>query len=393
MGHTPLKLLVLIQRLLVLVAVSLTAVGVVWVGPAGAQGSGEARLGGGGDLSNGVVITVPQGVSFDAVHHLFVDNPEDSDIEVKFVADAPAGVTITPQWDTAVVESHGVITNAYTIEVSEFISAGRYPVLVQLVRSDITAAPGVVTNVPAIGATFTLHVVGKAGTVTVTAIGRLTGQPVNGTITVDALTDTDQAMLVARVEGATLTATLAPGRYRTRFLLGNNARATKTFTVTDDHHTTVTLEVDTVTFTVAAARPTYDGDTLIVVDLVASVQNHVEPISGPATIDITVHHNDQRVETRTLLSADPLPLGITDAATTYRPPDSWAPGTWTFTFTVTTPEFILTHPDIPTITVAPTRVPPPKYRQTSWITTATVTAIALVAVVYALARRRGSFTN
>lgn len=88
----------------------------------------------------------------------------------------------------------------------------------------------------------------------------------------------------------------------------------------------VTLEINTVSFVVVAAKPVKEGDKVVVVDLIASVENHLRALPGQSVLRAAVHRDGRPVETTTLRQLDQLPLGITEAKLTYRPPTGFPPG-------------------------------------------------------------------
>lgn len=328
-----------------------TAIVVSGLAPAQAQEETEAQLGGGSDIPLGVTIRLPQGGSIPPIHAIFADNPADEAIQVEFRADTPAGIHIEPEWDEKTIPGHDSVENHFTVEVGPGVAPGQYPVVVQLVRSDIETIPGRITNIPAIQAAFTVEVAGEAATVTVRSVSALSGEPVTGTLTLAAVLPEGDTFELARVDGSSLEADVAPGQYRAAFLLGERELAAEQFTVGADQQLDVVLEVETVSFVLAAIRPVEERGRVVVVDLVASVNNEAAPIPGPAILQTNVFSDGTKVDTAILSEVSELPAGITEATTTYRPQDGWQPGTYRFVFELVTPAFTLTAPDQPTLEV------------------------------------------
>lgn len=334
-----------------LIGMLLVAVITTAASPAWAQTEGEARLGGGSDIPPEVTIRLPQGGSIPAVHGISADNPGADPIQVEFRAKAATGITIDPEWDSETIPAAGSVVNHFAVEVAPSIAPGEYPVLIQLVRSDIESEPGRVTNIPAIQATFTVEVVGDAATVTVRSVSAHSGEPVTATITLSARLDDRGWFEIDRAQDDTLDARVAPGEYRAAVLVGEREVAAEEFTVEPDQSLDVVIEVETVSFVVAAARPVTERGRLVVVDLVASVNNETDPIPGPNRLQAIVSHGGVEVDTVTLDELSEVPAGITEGSVTYRPDGGWQEGTYRFAFRLVTPAFTLTAPDQPVLEV------------------------------------------
>lgn len=319
--------------------------------PAWAQTDGDARLGGGSDLPPEVTIRLPQGGSIPPVHVIFADNPTDEAIDVEFRAEAPEGIVIDPEWEEETIPARGSVENPFWVQVAPGAAPGEYPVVVQLVRSDIESEPGNITSIPAIQAAFTVEVTGEAATVTVRSVSAHSGDPVAATITLAARHAEHEWFEIDRVEGTTLESQVAPGEFRAAVLLGEREVAAEEFTVEADQNLDVAIEVETVSFVVAAARPVTERGRLVVADLVASVNNETEPISGDSVLQATVSHDGVEVDTVTLEELSEVPTGITDAAVTYRPEGGWQEGNYRFLFELVTPAFVLAAPDQPILEV------------------------------------------
>ena len=340
------------MRVLRVLAAFLTGIMLMAVPVLGqAQEEGEERLGGGSDISSQVTVELPQGGSIPPIHYIFVDNPADEPIEVEFRAEAPNGITIEPEWERSSIPANGKVENHFTVTVSSATAAGEYPVVVQLIRSDIEADPGQITNIPAIQTAFTVSVTGAAATVTIRSQSALTGQPVSGTLILAALLSDERTFEINRVEGNVMETPVAPGEYRASFLLGEREIAAEDLTVEADEEVDLVLEVETISFVQAAIRTTEENGRPVVVDLVTSLNNESDPVPGPATLQTRVIHNGIEVDLLILQDLAELPVGLTEATATYRPQNGWQPGKYQFTFHLTTSAFTLTAPDQPTLEV------------------------------------------
>ena len=326
---------------------------VVIAAPALAQEAGEERLGGGSDLHGGVTVQLPQGGRLPAIHYIFADNPAGSSIEVEFRAEASPGITIEPEWENTTIPANGIVENYFAVSVAPEMAAGSYPVVVQLVRSDIEEVPGQITNIPAIQTTFTVEVSGATATVIVRSVSALSGEPVPGTITLSSKLSDGQPFEINRAEGSALEMRVAPGDYRAAFLLGGREIAAKDVAVEEDEEIEVVLEVEAISFVLAAIRPAVENGRPVVVDLITSVNNEAGPVPGPTSLRTRVLHNGIEVDLVTLKEIGDLPVGLTEAIIPYRPPDGLQPGTYVFIFELVTPEFILTAPDQPSLEVPP----------------------------------------
>lgn len=193
--------------------------------------------------------------------------------------------------------------------------------------------------------------VGEAATITVEARSEQSGQPVAGTLTLAAVTSPAATFEVARTDGVELSARVAPGRYRAAYLLAGRELASADVDVAAGATEAIMLEVRTVSFVVVAATPVEEDGKVVVVELVASVQNHLQPIDGPITIRALVHRDGQETDTVTLDDLDDLDLGVTEARLTYRPPEGFAEGRYRFEFELVTEQFTLRASDEPSFDV------------------------------------------
>lgn len=336
-------------------AIALTVILALVAGtaPGWAQEEGEARLGGGSDLSATSVVPLPQGGRIPPIHYLFADNPEDEPIRVAFRADAPAGITVDPEWEERTVPAHGRVENHFGIAASQAVAAGDYRVVVQLVRSDIDPEPGRVTALPAVQASFTVAVSGERAAVVVRAVSGLTGEAVSGTLSLSALGPEGGALELHRAQGSSLEAEVAPGSYRAAFLLGERTVAARDFAVAADETAEVVLEVETVSFVLAALRPVEEAGRPVVAELVAGVSNEAEAVEGPVRLRVVVFHQGAEVDSVALAELPELAPGLTDASVTYRPEGSWQTGTYRFRFELVSPAFTLAAPEEPSMEVTP----------------------------------------
>lgn len=331
----------------VVVAVLVTVVSL----PVWGQEAGEARLGGGSDIPPDVTLRLPQGGVLPPVHVIFADNPEGDPIEVEFQARAPSGILIQPEWDERTIPAGGSVENHFGIEVAPSLAQGEYDVVVQLVRSDIEAQPGRITNIPAIQASFTVEVTGDAGTVTVRSVSAHSGEPVAATITLSARHGDQGWFEIDREEDSVLEARVAPGEFRAAVLLGEREVAAEEFTVEADQSIEVVIELETVSFVIVAARPVTERGRLVVVDLVASINNEIGAIPGPNRLQARVFHAGVEVDTVVLEELSEVPAGISEATVTYRPEGGWQAGTYRFVFELVTPAFTLDAADEPVLEV------------------------------------------
>jgi hypothetical protein len=332
-------------------AVLLPAMLIAGTAPGWAQEEGEARLGGGSDLPDSTVVRLPQGGGIPPIHYIFADNPQDEPIRVEFRAEAPAGISIDSQWEERTVAANGRVENRFGITASRVIAVGEYRVVVQLVRSDIEPEPGQVTNLPAVQVSFTVSVTGEKAAVVVKAVSGLTGQPVAGTLSLSATLPEGGTLELHRTEGSTLEVEVAPGTYRAAFLLGERTVAFQDFEVAADETVEVVLEVEAVSFVLAAVRPVEEDGRPVVVDLVAGVNNEAETVEGPVSLQAVVLHQGAEIDAVILRELTELSPGITNADATYRPEAGWQPGIYGFRFELVTPTFTLTAPEVPAIEV------------------------------------------
>jgi hypothetical protein len=316
-----------------------------------AAGSGE-MLGGGSDIPGGSVIELTSGATVGPTHHVFADNPGTEPIEVEFRADAAPGIEIIPELDRFTLQPGASTKDFFSIVLDPAVPPGDHAVTVQLARADIAVEPGAVTNIPAIGTSFTIRVVGASATVTVDATSAESGRPVDGTLVLAALTGTGTSFEVGRHEGAAFTHTVAPGRYRASYTLDGRELAFGEANVAADQNVTIDLAVNTVSFVVVSARPVDDDGRVVVADLSASVDNHLRSIAGSVTIQALVFHDGRLVDTAILHQSGHLAIGVTEATLVYRPQAGFQPGAYRFHFEVVTDEFTLRSSTESTFTVS-----------------------------------------
>jgi hypothetical protein len=355
--------------------------------PAVAQAAvpGE-MLGGGSDIPGGSVIELTSGAMVGPTHHMFADNPGTEPIEVEFRADASPGIEIIPELDRFTLQPGASTKDFFSIVLDAAVPPGDHAVTVQLARSDIAVEPGAVTNIPAIGTSFTIRVVGDSATITVDATSAESGRPVDGTLVLAALTGTGTSFEVGRHEGATFTHTVAPGRYRASYTLDGRELAFGEADVAADQTVTIDLDVNTVSFVVVSARPVEEDGRVVVADLSASVDNHLRPIAGNITIQALVFHDGQHVDTATLHQSGHLAIGVTEATLVYRPQAGFQPGAYRFEFEVVTDEFTLRSSTESTFTV-----PQPSLTDTAFYVAVAIAAglIAAIGAAVLTIRRAG----
>ncbi len=330
-----------------------TVVAMVDANPLDAQvgGDGTASLGGGSDIRSGTLIPLATGTVVPAIHRVTADNPSSAPVDVEFRADAPPGLVITPEVERATIPPGGEVRVPFGIEVAGSLAPGDHPVTVELVRSDIVAVPGAVTNVPAVGSTFTVRTGGEPAVVTVHAVGAETGRPVEGQLSLAYLAPRSKPFEVARRQGSELRSTVAAGDYEAAYWLGGRKLASETLSVAAGDSRAVTLEVNSVSFVSVGAAPEEEDGRVVVADLRASVQNHLGPIDGDLTLRARVLRDGVQIDDVVLEELVGLPTDVTEAATTYRPTGGFAPGEYRFEFELISAEFTVQHSVRPTFTV------------------------------------------
>lgn len=332
-------------RKTIILIVAVVLVGSTWVP---ALGQGQARLGGGSDVPVGTVVSVPSGTTIPAVHNVFVDNAEDEPIRVRFRTDAPPGIEVSSEETSATVPPGDRFQVPFSVHVGEGVAPGDHRVAVRLERTDLEPQAGHVLNVPSVGTEFTIRVTGEGGSITVRARDQADGTPVEGTLAVSYLGE-DGSFEVARETGSELSVRVSPGTYETRFLLGDRVRAQDRIEIEAGMSAVSTLEVETVSFALVHAEGVFEGDQLVLVDLRADVQNHLETIPGPVRVDVHVHDEGRRLEVVTLEEVEELPLGITEAELAYRPEDGFGSGPYRFRFELVAPHFTLEAAEEPVV--------------------------------------------
>lgn len=359
-----------IRSVLILSLVGIAGVGTV------VHAAADETLGGGSDIRGGALIELTSGATVGPIHHVFADNPGTEPINVEFLAEAPSGIEITPDLDRFTIQPGTSTKDLFSIAVHPALAPGDYPVTVQLARSDITAEPGAVTNIPAVGTSFTIRVVGASAVVTVEARSIESGLPVDGTLALAVLAGTEPPFEVARSEGSDFTQTVAPGRYRASYTLDGRELASQEADVADAETVIIRLDVNTVSFVIVDAQPIEEDGRVVVANLTASVDNHLQPIDGDVTIHALIYRDDQPIDTAILQQANQLAIGVTEVTLTYRPQVGFQPGDYRFEYELVTNDFKFRSPTQPTFTVTK----PSSTNTTLYIALAAATAALTAAI-------------
>jgi hypothetical protein len=313
----------------------LVAIGVAGVTLIGTQ-SAKAQtmtIGGGSDFGSSTTIDLAPGTRLDPFHFLFVANPSSVSFPVEWVGSAPKGLTLTPEVRNFILAPGDTRRVHFKIEVARDVLPGEYHVVAQLRRGDAPVPrQGEVVEVPAIAVDLLVRVAGATGTLRVTAMDKLSGSPVAGSIAILRLESGREPFQIGQEDNASRYETrVLPGRFEVRYSFADRVLASESVTVSAGRVTEVVLQVSSVSFAVADFVEHRSEGQIVYVDLIASVANSLQPMLD-ARLSVSVDRDGHSLETIPLGSAISLATGLTDQKARYVPEGGWRPGRYTFTF-------------------------------------------------------------
>lgn len=346
----------------------------------------SAALGGYPSFTEETIVELAQGQQLGPVNSLWVENSGDSDATVKFDSTAPAGISVQPQTRTAQLRPGENHTFVFSVAVNVGQLVGTYRIGVSATQQNPPRADtSAIVVAPQLTAHFNVRVVGATASVAVRATNAQDGSPVTGQLSLTYTSKPESTFPVASIKGSELTTALAPGRYTARFAVPGVVEKSESFSIEAGEQRTVTIAVNTVSFTSTELTEHREDDELATVTLGAAVNNFLTPIIGETAFAVDVSRDGNLVETVEFGSRPELALGAASAATLYRPVGGWQSGQYVFNYRLVTPNFTLAAEDSENLLVRPTQ---------SWIllagALATLAALGLAGTFVTRKRRRRS---
>lgn len=330
------------HRYLIAVLAVLSSLGIpCGIASSSAQAPGEESIGGGSDLGGGLVLELPKGGELPPLHHIFASNTTDRSVEIQWDAEAPEGITVTPEVERFTLQKGETRQVRFAVKVSDDMAPGDYRLEIELQRADIEQVSGQVVIRPAVAQELTVRVTGEASTVEVQAVDAETGQPVRGTLALSrkVIVESGPRSFEVRreTESSSLSARVSPGEYEAQFLLGDLALARAPITAVANETVRVVLQVKTISFASADYVETRNKGELVFIQLVANVDNKLAPV--PATeLSVRVSRDGKLIDTVELGTYPELPIGVTEAKEQYVPADGWKPGRYQVRFQLRSPK-------------------------------------------------------
>ncbi len=329
-------------------------------------------LGGGSTLPNKPVLSLALGQSVPNFTRAIIQNSGSQPADVAYSpGGVPAGVSIRASDESFTLQPGEQRDVQLSASADSQAIPGTYKIVAQFRQKNVPKSDsGTVVFAPAVDINFTLDVVGETGTARVTAVAEGSNSALTGKFSILTEQDSGRGIPVASAEGTEVVAQLAPGAYTGLFEITGLASESTDFEVIANQNTDVVIPVKAVSFFLTAAKPNPPSGEPISVELVSSVRNDIQPVTGPVAIQVAVKHDGEQIEVADLASLDVLKSGLTDAKATYVPAGGWQPGTYSFVFQVVAPDFTVEAPDPPTLEIS------------WWTTTRKVIAgLVLVAIV------------
>jgi hypothetical protein len=272
-----------------------------------------------------------------------VQNLGSQNAVMELLTDLPDEVRLEPVGEPVFTLKPGELRELQMdIVVEDFVVPGTYPVSVVIRQSNVPPAEGGgIAYVPAIGGRFVAEVVGDAPLLTVNAVSSDDGRPIPGILAL-AYVDERGPIVLEEVEGSTLERRVIPGDYLVRFRIPGITQLERRVTVLPGEDQVVTLEVSGVEFLAVDAVPVLEDERVVAAELSAVIRNTLRELDGPVLLTVAVARSGETVDSFQLASLPSLPTGILEQASVYRPPGGFTPGTWTFTFTLSSDTFSIT---------------------------------------------------
>ncbi len=310
------------------------------------------RLGGSDTIPPNSVVKIGQGQTIPPVQSMTIENLGSGPADMEVSAPTKTQIRIIAQPQTFTLEVGERRTVPFAIEVPATQAPGTFPIAVTAQQTNVERpAGGGLVTVPGVTVKFQVRVVGGLGRVTVNAVNKDDGSPVEGDLSLLLVSPGLPEFVVASQSGTSLAAKVAPGSYVARFQIPGLTEQREAFAVANGENKIVKLQVQAINFVLTGAKPSYDGDKVVAVDLIASLTNNLKILAGPVTFNAIVRRDGQEVETVQIQQQPSLPQGLTEVKTSYRPSAGFEPGTYTFEFNIKTPTYTVTATNIPEVVV------------------------------------------
>lgn len=312
---------------------------VVLVSPAVAQDQPGMSLSQNFPGNAKVVMTAGSSTEQSQVMH--VGNLGPSTAEVATEQTAPAGIDVNWLNPAKTIEPGQTIDFTFGITVAKQVAPGTYPIIATVKQTNVPTVPGKTVYAPGVSAQMRIVVTGDGAHVNVTAIDANGGGPIEGQLTLAAYEDDEQGLVLAETKGSKISKDVAPGRYIARFQLQGVSDKEVPFDVKANETKNIQIKVETVAFTIVAARPVPNPNKVASAKVTAIVSNQVTPVKGPVKIVMDVSLNGEHLETVDLKTVGTLPKGNTEAHETYVPEQGWKYGSYGFNFKLVAPDFTI----------------------------------------------------
>jgi len=317
------------------------------------QGRSEYGLGGSSRLTPDTVLPFSPEVSTRYQSSALLQNVGRQPLKIVLSSNLPVGVTVEPLIEMPFVMRPGESREVpFAIQSGEGLVDGLYDGLITLgAEADGPLPPGT-TFLPGFSIGFRVNIIGgEPGELVVRSINSDDGKPAFGTLSLYYIGPTNGNTLIDSVEGSELLRKVPPGKYRAEFTVQGLTNQDVTFDIAAGEKKEVIIEINGITFLVTTAKPRGSDGNVDAALLTMAVFNNLRRFVGPAKFLVDVKRNGKLVEQFQLTEFAELPEGLTEQQSTYIPPGGFKHGTWTFEFSLATPEYTVRAAQIPSFEI------------------------------------------
>lgn len=263
---------------------------------------------------------LPQGTSLETPDvYVVVFNNTGSDLTVRMVTDAPAGVELVLSESEFRLVTGGQKTVTIGVRVSEAAVPGEYQLRV---TAEAQKEGTGIKLLGAAGQTAKLTVTGEAASVEVVSVTP-DGSPIPARVALYREGASGKVSLGSSDSGV-LKTKVAPGNYIAEAYMAGNKLAEQSFSIAANESKKITLEIRTVYFEGFGILPNYSEETkkLVFAEVVYTVNNLFQPFPE-AKVVLKVTKNGAALDEVKLVTLAPLEKGRVGLSYNYIPKEGW----------------------------------------------------------------------
>lgn len=270
---------------------------------------------------------LPQGASIETPDvYVVVFNNTGSDLTVRMVTDAPAGVELVLSESEFRLATGGQKMVTIGVRVSDAAVPGEYQLRV---TAEAQKAGTGIKLLGAAGQTAKLTVTGEAASVEVMSVIP-DGSPIPARVILYRESASGKVSLGSSDTGV-LKMRVAPGSYIAEAYMAGSKLAEQSFNLAANEAKRITLEVRTVYFEGFGILPNYSEETkkLVFAEVVYTVNNLFQPFPE-AKVVLKVTRNGAALDEIKLVTLAPLEKGRVGLSYNYIPKEGWQPAKYGF---------------------------------------------------------------